>query len=482
MMNLPISLKTIIICILLLTSTFGFSQPAVSSGEQSFELIIVAPEEFTTELERLATHKQDLGISTNIVTIENIINGTYNQSQGYDDAEQLKYFLDHAYKQWNTRYVLLAGGKDRIPVRYSHINIENDTNGILHHYRFIDQNPIFSFLSAYISDLYYADLYFQNTSFCSWDSNNNHIYGEKNMTALIDTVDLYPDIAIGRLLCNTTEDLSIVINKILTYETNNDNTAWFQNMVLCGGDTHPTFSDLMVKLLLGEEKNLSIAYEGEYMGNQVETMLPSFITTKVYASGFLNHNSLPLTKENMQNSINQGCGFLFLAGHGYPEAWGTHPPTLFGKLWLPKPLLRPSFYSISDVNQLTNQEKLPVTVVSACSCGDFNATDCPFAWSFVQHEQGGAIGSFACTTLGTLLPTTLCASTMNGKLSLGIFEAYEKGTKRLGDIWKYSITAYLDDPDAMNLLDIDGLEWVNNFNLEEWILFGDPTLQVGGYN
>ena len=481
-MNLKRPLNIILLSIILLTSTVGVYHTPIYADENLCEFIIIAPEEFTNELDRLVDHKQHLDITTRIMTIENITTGIYTEETGYDDAEQLKYFIKHAYEKWGARYVMLVGGKNHIPVRYSTMVIENDTVGYGNLYPFIDLPPLFSAMSDYISDLYYADIYFENNSFSSWDSNNNNIYGEKNLTTVIDYVDLYPDIAIGRLLCSTPKELSIIIDKIIEYETNKENTEWFQNMVVCGGDTHPVLNDIIIKLLFFGEKSLSFAFEGEYMGNNVETMLSSFNTKKIYATGFFNEESLPLTKENIENSINEGCGFLLLAGHGFPEAWGTHPPTLFGKLWLPKPLLKPSFYNITDVHQLSNNGKLPIAVISACSCGNFNETDYPFAWSFIQHENGGAIGSFACTTLGTLFPTTLCATTMNGKLSLGIFEAYDKGITRLGDIWKYSIESYLNDPDAMSISDVEGFAWINNFNIEEWILFGDPTLQLGGYN
>jgi hypothetical protein len=205
-----------------------------------------------------------------------------------------------------------------------------------------------------------------------------------------------------------------------------------------------------------------------------------FTTKKVYATGFFNDDALALTKENICTSINSGCGFLLFAGHGFPDGWGTHPPSLFGKLWLPQPFFRPSFFNISDIHMLTNTDMLPIAVISACSCGDFNTTPHPFAWAFVQHDSG-AICSFACTTLGTLLPTSLCTSTMNGKLSLAVFEAYDQGILRAGDIWRYSISSYLNDPDAMSIGRLPGLYWINNFNLEEWILFGDPTLKIGGY-
>jgi hypothetical protein len=185
-----------------------------------------------------------------------------------------------------------------------------------------------------------------------------------------------------------------------------------------------------------------------------------------------------ISRENINQVINQGCNFLFMAGHGYPEAWGTHPPSLFGKIWLPGPLIDPLLYRSEDVIKLSNKEKLPVAVISACSCGDFNKTDDPIAWTFVEHESGGSIASFACSTLGTLLPTTLSEKTLNGKLALGVFEAYNDGMRRVGDLWRYCINSYLDDPEAMEFGSFGDVFWLNQFNLEEWILFGDPTLEI----
>jgi len=481
-MNQSSTIQTIIIILFLITAMIPYDHIHASTIEDhDIEFVIVSPTIFKEQLTRLVDHKQSLGISTTIVTIEDIIQGSYCENQCYDDAEHLKYFLKHTYENWETRYILLIGGKEHIPVRFSHINIDNGTmTRHLPHF-FIQQNPLFSLMESYISDLYYADLYFENGTFCSWDTNNNKIFGEKNLTCAIDTVDLYPDLAIGRLLVQTTIELSVVIDKIIEYETQPNRSDWFQNLTVIGGDTHPMFSDILIKLFFHGAKQASLAYEGEYMGDEASRILSDFTTKKVYATGFFNDELLSLTKENIFNSINDGCGFLLLAGHGFPEAWGTHPPSLFGKLWLPQPIFRPSFFNISNVHELTNIDMLPIAVISACSCGDFNTTDYPFAWSFVQQDGGGAIGSFACTTLGTLLPTSLCTSTMNGKLSLAVFEAYDKGIIRLGDIWRYSIAAYLDDPEAMSIGDLPGLYWINNFNLEEWILFGDPTLKVGGY-
>jgi hypothetical protein len=304
-------------------------------------------------------------------------------------------------------------------------------------------------------------------------------FAEKNVTQQIDIVDLKPDVAVGRLLCTSAEEVETVVNKIITYESRQHvDVAWEKNLTVCGGDTHSLWRDVLIKLALFNRSDVKIAWEGEYMGDVVADILSSCRVKKVYTTKTSMENRMMVSRENINHAINNGCKFLFMAGHGYPEAWGTHPPSVFGKIWLPGPIFDPLLYRSEDILDLTNNDKLPVAVISACSCGDFNQTEDPFAWTFVEHEKGGAIATFACSTLGTLLPTTLSEKTLNGKLSLGVFQAYDDGVKRVGDMWRESIISYVEDDEAMKLGSLGGMFWLNQFNVEEWILFGDPTLTV----
>ena len=50
----------------------------------------------------------------------------------------------------------------------------------------------------FASDLYYADLYNANGSFCSWDTDNDGLYAEwPYPQPQQDTVDLVPDVYVG---------------------------------------------------------------------------------------------------------------------------------------------------------------------------------------------------------------------------------------------------------------------------------------------
>ena len=56
----------------------------------------------------------------------------------------------------------------------------------------------------FISDLYYADIYYGAGEFAKWDSNGNGKYAEYDWDDETDTdLDYYPDINFGRWACTT---------------------------------------------------------------------------------------------------------------------------------------------------------------------------------------------------------------------------------------------------------------------------------------
>jgi len=467
--------KVILFCIIVLLLMSGIN--VIATGQQSplkyntslddhYDLLIITPTNFIDELIPLKNHKEQHELPTIIVTLDDIYNNTYFPSNGRDNPEKIKNFIKNALDEWNISYVLLVGGKNEMPVRYSNAPINS---------------------GQFISDVYYADIYDRNGSFCSWDSNNNSVFGELGYNTAIDDVDLYPDICIGRILCQTSDEVTIVVNKIIDYENHAFGSEWFSNLILCGGDTHPyTWEELLLSIAFKNITGLHYrpAWEGEYMGNQVANCLDTFTAKKFYSSGLFGVRAKSLTNRNINQAINDGAGFLLFSMHGSPTKIVTYPP-FNKKQWIQLPF--PSGYNISEVQHLTNGGKLPVAVFCACSNGDFDTVPDPIAWAFVQQSTGGSIASFALTTEGNIFPTTMYTKTLTGHTTMSVFKAYADGVNCLGKIWAETITRYLDDKTAWSvsehLIDNNGAStnWVNYVALEQWILFGDPSLRIGGY-
>lgn len=436
------------------------SNSSVNFGliNDEYDFIIITPEIFSVELERLKDHKEQHEIKTLIITLDDIYNGIYFSVEGRDDAEKIKYFLKSAKENWEIDYVMLVGGKEEMPVRF----VENIYG---RHYNF------------FISDLYFADIYDKDGSFCSWDSNQNDVFGEVNASYALDEVDLYPDICIGRLLCSDISELQLVVSKIIGYEENAYNADWFKNIVLFGGDSQPSFLEFIYPLFglrIG-----SIAFEGEYMGNKISRILSDFNAKKVYSTGFFRPGIKMLTNENVNDAINEGAGFVLFSGHGNPDKIWSHLPF---DAQMDRRFPYPSGYTIEEVKDISNGDKLPVVVFCACSCGDFDYMPSPLAWEFMKKENGGAVACIANTNPSYLIPSTLCTDTVIGHLTMIFYESYADGMDIIGDLWKETIVSYMNDENAW---DLTPLNWkiynVSIMTLEVWTLFGDPTLKIGGY-
>ena len=456
--------------LILLMCCFLLSSGSVLGGNvgcsDSAAFVIITPDSFVEELASLQAHKASHGIPTMIVTLDEISSGVYFPPIGRDAAEQVKYFIKNAKETWGATAFMLVGGKDLMPARITRTCFGNDTVII-----YVD----------YFSDLYYADLYFSNGSFCSWDSNNDGVYADKNRSGFIDDVDLFPDVCVGRILTNTDAEVQTIVEKIITYENNTAGQPWFNTLIVCGADdARSLLIEAALPFLLGR---VGVpVFEGEYLGNHAARILSGFSAKKIYGSGLINPLTKALTIANINDAINDGAGFLMFNGHGSAECAILTNFPFMKNVWLPAP----HRYNCSDVDALTNGHKLPVALFGGCNCGDFNASDCPIAWKFIAHENGGAVASIACTAGATMVLGSLCVKSFHGHMLMGIFSAYAEGTDCVGDLWCESIRNYLNDADAMALGDAFSLfNWrdilANHYVLEQWTLFGDPTLKIGGY-
>lgn len=156
----------------------------------NYEYVIITDTSFVSTFQALADWKTKKGIPATIVTTDWI----YANYSGYDDAEKVRNFIKDAYQNWGTIWVLLGGDTNMVPDRIAwamdcEAGFTSDENDIR-------------------CDLYFSDL--DGT----WDANGNHIYGEVE-----DSIDMYPDVFVGRASCSSLSRLEWWLPKLLTYET-----------------------------------------------------------------------------------------------------------------------------------------------------------------------------------------------------------------------------------------------------------------------
>jgi len=480
----------------------------ISVNNEKYDMVIIAPNKFSKRLKPLIDHKNIVGVKTILKTTESIyfeaLKGEY-ESIGRDKAEKIKLFIYWAKENWDIKYVLLAGGKNplglgwHIPVRYSNLDDEpwNKSN----------------WETSYLSDLYFADIYRYNQDtkeyeFDDWDSNGNNIFAEwsfkwvynetdqieRLVTDKKDVLDLNPDVYIGRIPCRTKYELTTIVNKIIAYEKNTHGSEWFKKAVLAGGDSIPPV----------DGGDLGI-YEGELVtelsGSYLEPL--GFNLTKLWVS-----NGNLTGSADIIHAINQGAGFVHLSGHGSALDWGTHPAnTTEENDWIDG-LMNP------EMKSLTNSEKLPIVLVGGCHSNQFDvgfinlikgilkyrlnyfmwnySHDCFSKWewiprcfseNFLRIKNGGSIATIGNTGLGWESYDEACIDDLSGWIETHFFEVYANSdeiNQTLGKVHSQTISDYIT-VFSPNYGGESDLNTKDRKTVEQWVLFGDPSLKIGGY-
>lgn len=177
----------------------GSARAALPPAEVAY--VIITGNELAPAFEPLAAFKARLGLATRVVTLDWI---AANVAAGADQPATIRGFLQEAYAQWGTRYVLLGGTVDVVPTRWV-ISTFYPTNGT----------------TRIAADLYYAGLD------GNWDGDGDGIYGEPYLNAADpgDAADLQPELAFGRAPVATVEEASLFVRKNLDFQIQNGPSA-----------------------------------------------------------------------------------------------------------------------------------------------------------------------------------------------------------------------------------------------------------------
>jgi hypothetical protein len=411
-----------------------------TSARDNYQLVVIGPAGYSAQISPLITHKIGRGITSKFVSLDDIYAGTYFPATGRDNQEKIKYFIKNAIETWLTGNILLVGaagsGSTQLPVRDTHIYIGGTE----------PDSEIFS------SDLYYADIYNGTGGFSSWDSNNNNIFGEFDWSGQTDTVDLHPDVYLARLPATSGSQVTACVNKIKTYEnTPGYQQSWFPNLVVIGGDSFP---------------DSGTVNEGEFANQKVADLMTGFVADKIWVTNGKLTGWAPTGVANIKSAINNGCGFVDFSGHGNTNIWATHPHDDFGT-WVPTPAMG---IKSSDIQTLSNGNKLPIVTVEACSTAKFASDTNSFNWAFLYNSNGGAIGTLGCTGLGYSYVGSGVIQGLTGKMGLDTYKAYKTDqSQTFGEMWSRALNRYIKS----------GMDATDYKTVEEWQPFGDPTLAIG---
>lgn len=316
----------------------GYAE-TMAPAEAGADYLIITHDDLTGPANRLAEHKQTVGLSSQVVTLSEI--GTN------PTADQITAFIKNAYNTWfpAPTYVVLLGDAELIPPHYK------------------TQHPYTKDMIA--TDLYYATL----------DSVNQEGYP-----------DYTPDIFVGRLPAETEAKANILVDKIIGYENNTEAEAWKNNIVLAGYFQDRNKDGKADRFFLQTSE-----LENDYLKNNTNMTVTTAYTHTYGASPATYYYGEPIRNDiefmesndagqKVIDSINSGAALIGHRDHGYSGGWGD-----------------PRF-NISNIASLTNGDKLPVMFSINCESGKFDKTE-GFVEQLVEKENGGLIAAFGASRI-----------------------------------------------------------------------------------
>jgi hypothetical protein len=342
----------------------------------------------------LITHREDQGLRVQVVDIEDI----YDQfSYGIKSPQALKDFLAYAYDNWSPpapRYVLLVGDSTYDPK--DHWGEADDTA--------------------------YLPTYLMFTNF-----KGETVTDQWFVTFAGD--DAVADMHIGRLPAANSAQATVMVDKIIAYESAVNERTWTNNLLLVADNQRP---------------GGAYAYEAvfEIINEDAAALVPDAMAEPV--KGYLNdYVSAAFLTDDIIDTVNDGVLLVNYAGHGATQIMAEE-----------------HIFEADDVVALTNTDKLAFFVSMSCETGFFAY---PEVWYFpslaeaLMRSEAGAVAA--------LMPTGMTSTDGQQVLDAAVFEAiFKKDIRTLG--------AAIADAKQTLIANGDGyFEQIS----DTFLLFGDPA-------
>jgi hypothetical protein len=181
------------------------------------DLIIVTPEAFRSEADRLAAHRRSQGFDV-LVAPEKEVDDAFDGGRRSDWA--IRRLFQYAYARWNARYALLVGdGNDdaRNEMGTSDVNWMpvHDISGPVGAGGNNELSP---------SDFWYVD-----------DLGG---IADGDLPCTIKAPNFFADMSIGRLPVGSLAQMSGLVDKLISYDTSDPDAAWRKKFMLVSDDAY----------------------------------------------------------------------------------------------------------------------------------------------------------------------------------------------------------------------------------------------------
>lgn len=364
-------------------------------GSSTPEFIIITPTGFLTAANRLKSHREQMGISTEIATKLQIFN---EFSSGAQDVSAIRNFIkfrnDNAVAPGTLKYVLILGRgsydyKDRIQNNTNYVPIYESRNSL---------HPIYS----YSSDDYYT---FLDDGEGEWEEN---FIGDHMM-----------DVSIGRIPVTTSFEASDVINKIIIYETDSrSNGSWRNDIYFVADDGDGV-------------DGIRHANDAEKLSVLVDTSYSNFNIGKIYVDAFPqiilpNKQESPEARKAVNDAVKSGALIMNFTGHGNEFQWTSE-----------------KILDNSMVTKWENLYRLPFFVTATCEYGRHDNPNLRSGAEYAMiNKRGGVIGLV--TTSRPVFASTNYI--LNRAFYSNVFEKVDGKYQSVGDVFKNTKNESLNGP------------------------------------
>ena len=394
-----------------------------NKDDERADIIIVTKSSYDEAAQELANWKNQLGYSTEIV------------SQNVWTSEEVKEAIHSRYEAWDPKpdYFVIIGDHQDVPGQILQAPDQNN----------------------FSSDLYYA--------------------------CMDGTFDYVPDMAHGRISVENVSQANMVIQKIIDYERNPvEDASFYENGLNCAyfqDDENNGYASRRFTHTSEDIRDHVIlhGFSVERVYTTPSDRNPTNYNNSAYSNGepipaeLLRSSGFPWNggTQDVISAINDGKFYVFHRDHGYGNGSGWADP----------------HFVTSQMDDLSNGNKLPVVFSINCHTGEFMLDEC-FAEKFIRLENGGAVGVFAASFYSY--------SGLNDGLALGFVDAMWSDPGLIpvfgnGGIHNPNLTPHDDIVTMGDVLNQglirmmetwDGGYAANNYTHELFHYFGDPAMKI----
>lgn len=381
------------------------------------DYVIITHKTFLESIEPLAEYRRSQGLTVKVVDIDEI----YDEfSDGIFLPFAIQYFLKYAYETWQPpapTYVLLVGDAHYDYKRVSVARHRDDPNsrGTYNLY------PIFV------------------PTYHGWAPASGETAMDQRFVNISGS-DPLPDMLLGRLPVQTTDDLTPMIQKIIDYEQNPKIGPWQGTLVQVADNEVDNPNDELFEISRDEI---------------IEHFIPvGYHTKQLYLRKI---RSPKLTRSLIRQAINEGTLVIEYAGHGGKDTWADE-----------------RIFHTSDVVSLRNRY-LPFVVSTTCLNGKFDIPQ-----QFGTHSLSEQFLLRKHGAIAMLTATRLTYANANAEFDQDLFtvmftrEPFEVKQGHLEIATKQpSIGKIITEAKIRSINRTGNRTWIPG--TEQYTLFGDPA-------